>query len=101
MNLLTQLAGFVAATGGKLDPSRVGVEKVSANDVVVGVLNTTYFIAGAASVIVIIIAGILYATSEGDSAKVKRAKDAILYAVAGLIVVMMAFVITGFVIGRF
>lgn len=93
--------GTLPSGGGSLSASSVGIPEVDANDVVKGVLNTVYFIAGAAAIIIIIIGGILYATSEGDSSKVQTAKNAILYAVVGLIVVMMAFVITGFVIGRF
>ena len=99
--MIHQLRAFAEAAGGKLDPSSVGVEKIDANNVVNGVLNTAYFIAGLACVIIIVVAGILYATSGGDSGRVKQAKDAILYAVVVLIVIMMAFVITGFVIGRF
>ena len=93
--------GDLPSGGGSLSASSVGIPQVDANDVVKGVLNTVYFIAGAAAIIIIIIGGVLYATSEGDPSKVQTAKNAILYAVVGLIVVMMAFVITGFVIGRF
>lgn len=93
--------GNFPSGGGSISASSVGIPQVDADSVVQGVLNTVYFIAGAASIIIIIIGGILYATSEGDPSKVKRAKDTILYAVVGLVVVMMAFVITGFVIGRF
>lgn len=93
--------GTLPSVGGSISASSVGIPEVNADDVVKGVLNTVYFIAGAAAVIIIIIGGILYATSEGDPGKVQTAKNAILYAVVGLIVVMMAFVITGFVIGRF
>ncbi len=94
MSMLTYFAA-------KVDPGQVGVPTVSADNVLSGVLNTVYFAAGIAAVIVIIICGILYAVSQGDASKVKRAKDGILYSVVGLVVVMMAFVITNFVIGRF
>ena len=93
-NVLEQIAA-------KINPSEVGIEKIDANNVVLGVLNTVYFISGAAAVIVIIIAGILYTISDGDSNKIARAKNAILYAVVGLVIIMGAFVITGFISGRF
>lgn len=83
----------------EVDADKVGIPEVKANSVLEGVLNTVYFIAGIAAVIVLVIAGILYATSAGDAAKVKQAKDAILYAVVGLVVVIMAFTITGFIMG--
>lgn len=71
------------------------------NDVFNGVLTMVYFFAAVAAVITIVVAGILYATADGDPGKVKTARNAIIYAVVGLLVVLMAFVITSFVIGRF
>lgn len=61
------------------------------------VLNAVYFWSGALAVIVIIAGGFFYITSLGDASKVKRAKDAILYAVIGLGVVLLAFAITSIV----
>jgi len=90
---------LLAAT--KIDPSTVGIPDVGGDALLSGLLGTVYFVAGAVAVIVIIIAGIFYVISEGEAAKIKRAKDAILYAVVGLVVVMMAFIITNFVVGRF
>lgn len=83
-----------------IKPSDAGIPKNSADTVLAGGLNAVYFIGGAACVIVIIVAGILYALSAGDSNQIKIAKNAILYAVVGLIVILMAFVITAFVIGQ-
>lgn len=94
MDLFTQLAA-------KIDAKTNGIEPLNTNDVVVGVLNTVYYISGAAAVIVIVIAGILYTISDGDSGKISKAKNAILYAVVGLVIIMGAFVITGFISGRF
>lgn len=98
MNMLYEL---FAATSTKIDTGSVGISKVDANTVLLGVLDTVYFLAGVAAVIVIIIAGILYSTSNGDSAKVQKAKNAILYAVVGLVFVLSAFIITAFIVGRF
>lgn len=66
-------------------------------DVLVGVLNASYTIIGAIAILVIVGAGILYTISEGDAKKTQTAKDAILYAVVGLVVVGSAFIITGIV----
>lgn len=89
---------YVAA---KLDAGKVGVEKINADNAINGILNTAYFAAGIVAVVVIIISAFFYVTSQGDPSKIKRAKDGILYAVVGLVVVMLAFVITNFIIGRF
>jgi uncharacterized membrane protein YuzA (DUF378 family) len=64
-------------------------------------LNIVYLIAGIAAVIVIILSGIKYTTSGGDSGAVASAKNTLLYAIVGLVVVILAFTITQFVIGRF
>ena len=65
------------------------------------IVNILLFILGAIAVIVIVISGIRYATSGGDSSAVKGAKDTILYAIVGLIVAILAFAIVNFVLGQF
>lgn len=62
------------------------------------IANILLFIIGAASVIVIIIGGVRYVTSAGDSNAVNSAKNTILYAVVGLVVAAMAYAIVNFVI---
>ena len=91
---------LLAADTFKLTPGNTGIPKNSADTVLSGGLDAVYFAGGAACVIVIVVAGILYALSAGDSNQTKQAKNAILYAVVGLVVILMAFVITSFVIGE-
>ncbi|HSD56462.1 MAG TPA: hypothetical protein VLA92_04925 [Candidatus Saccharimonadales bacterium] len=45
------------------------------------------FIAGAAAVILMLVAGIMYVTSDGDSGKVQSAKNTMIYAAVGLVVI--------------
>lgn len=85
----------------KIDPSKINIPTTSAEVVLNTALNSVYMVAGIIAVIVIIIAGYMYVTSQGDSAAVTKAKNAILYAVIGLVVIILAFAITWFVIGRF
>jgi hypothetical protein len=70
-------------------------------DVTVNVVNALFTVAGAVAVIIIIMGGIRYITSTGDSGRIKAAKDTILYAVIGLVVIIVAREIVGFVIGQF
>ena len=65
------------------------------------VTNVLLFILGAIAVIMIIIGGIRYTTSNGDATQTKAAKDTILYAVIGLIVAILAFAIVSFVLDAF
>ena len=92
-NILTQ----IAVSAGEL-----GIPKVEASESqLADAMAVVYFWAGLIAVIIIIIGGFLYVTSVGEPAKTKRAKDTILYAVVGLFVVIFAFVITQFILGRF
>ncbi len=65
------------------------------------VVNVLLFILGVIAVIMIIIGGIRYTTSNGDQANVKAAKDIILYAVVGLVVAILAYAIVNFVLDAF
>jgi Ni,Fe-hydrogenase I cytochrome b subunit len=89
------------ANTGKIDPNTVGVPVTHADTLVSKLLVPVYTWAGILCVVIIIVAGYFFVTSAGNVSNVKRAKDAILGAVIGLVVIMMAFVITQFVIGRF
>ncbi|HSX28000.1 MAG TPA: hypothetical protein VLF60_00945 [Candidatus Saccharimonadales bacterium] len=58
-----------------------------------------YFV-GIASVIMIVISGFKYVTSNGDSGSVQSAKNTLIYAIVGLVVAIFAQVIVKFVIGK-
>ncbi len=62
------------------------------------VINVFSIVIGAVSVIMIIIGGFRYVISGGDSSSTKAAKDTIMYAVIGLVVVIFAQTIVRFVI---
>lgn len=61
------------------------------------VINIFSIVVGAVSVIMIIIGGFRYVVSGGDSGGVSGAKNTILYAIVGLIIVLFAQVIVRFV----
>lgn len=94
---------LLAETSVKITPRDIGIDDpvTSADGTFLNLLNTAYMWAGIVCVIVIIIAGFYYVLSNGNAANIKRGKDAILGAVIGLVVVILAFTITQFVIGRF
>ncbi len=57
-------------------------------------------VVGVISIFVMIVAGLGYITSGGDSSKTKTAKDRLLYAAIGLAVVGLAEIIIRFVLNR-
>jgi len=64
------------------------------------IINILLFVLGAIAVIMIIIGGITYVTSTGDSTSVTRAKNTILYSIIGLVVAFSAYAIVNWVILR-
>ncbi len=54
------------------------------------IANIIAFIAGVAAIVVIMVGGFEYVRSGGESSKVSKAKNTILFAVVGLIVVVLA-----------
>ena len=65
------------------------------------ITNVLLFIIGAVSVIMLIIGGFRYVTSQGDSSQVTSAKNTILYAIIGLIIAILAFAVVSFVTDQF
>jgi multisubunit Na+/H+ antiporter MnhB subunit len=63
------------------------------------VVNVLLFVIGAISVIMLIIGGIRYTVSAGDSTNVTAAKNTIMYALIGLVVAFLAFAIVNWVLG--
>ncbi len=64
------------------------------------VVNVFSIIVGAASVIMIIYGGFRYITSGGDSTRVGNAKNTLIYAIVGLIIVALAQIIVSFVLTK-
>lgn len=92
------LAKLYSLMGQLGDANSLGIPNNSANtSSIQPIMNVVYMLAGAIAVIVIIIAGINYASSGGDAGKMAKAKSTILYAIVGLIVVGTAFMITAYV----
>lgn len=63
-----------------------------------GALQIAFGILGAIAVLIIVIAAMQYVISAGDPQKVAKAKDAIIYAMVGLAVAILAFAIVTFVL---
>lgn len=63
------------------------------------VFNWAYGMAGLVAVIFIIKSGADYLLSTGDPGKVKKATHGLIFSIVGLVIVLLASLITGFVIG--
>ena len=78
------------------------IEKPDSNSDVMSVvkagINVVIGLIAVISVIMIIVGGIQYTTSRGDAAKIKKARDTIIYSVIGLVIALLAFAIVNFVL---
>lgn len=63
------------------------------------ILNVLLTIVGIIAVIYLIYGGIQYITSAGDQTRADNAKKTILYALIGIIVIGLSFVVVNFVLG--
>jgi hypothetical protein len=68
--------------------------------ILVKVLNVFSFVIGVTSVLMVILGGLKYITSNGDSTAITNAKNTILYALIGLVVFLFSQVIIRFVISN-
>ena len=70
------------------------------NGIVTLVINIFSLVVGIVSVIMIIVGGLKYITSGGDSGNITGAKNTILYAIIGLVIVALAQFIVRFVLSK-
>jgi cytochrome bd-type quinol oxidase subunit 2 len=87
------------------DPSNAACNNVddgakTVNNLVATVINIFSTLIGIAAVIMIMVAGFRYITSGGKDDTVKSAKNTIVYALIGLVVVALAQIIVHFVLAK-
>lgn len=99
-NCLSQGSGLDATISGDCDPADtdVGTEKIQ--DIVTLIVNIFSVIVGIVAVIMIIYGGFKYITSGGDSGNITSAKNTIIYAIIGLVIVALAQFLVQFVLDK-
>ncbi len=70
----------------------------TANNLVAKIINIVSLVVGAVAVIMLIVGGFRYITSGGKQDSVASAKNTILYAIIGLVIVALAQLVVHFVI---
>ncbi len=73
---------------------------IDVNSVIANGVNIFTGIVGIVAVIMIVVAGFKYITAAGDSNKVASAKNTLVFAIIGLIIVALAQVIVRFVLNK-
>jgi hypothetical protein len=88
------------AIGSDADCGKTPANGIDLNSVVTTVVNLLSVIVGITAVIMIMISGFKYVTSGGDSSSVASAKNTLIYAIIGLVVVAFAQAIVKFVLQK-
>ena len=84
-------------SGCETDTSGAGAQVENIIQVSINIIS---IVVAVAAVIMIIIGGFRYITSNGDPGSVSGAKNTILYAIVGLVIVALAQIIVRFVVGQ-
>jgi hypothetical protein len=77
-----------------------GLENTNLQSIVGAIIRGVLTLVGALFLVLIVYGGYNWMVDRGDSERVKIAKDTITRAIVGLIIVMGAYVITGFILSR-
>lgn len=85
--------GVNSAAGSGGDPNDI-------NTTITAVINLLSSIVGILAVVMLIVGGFRYITSNGDSNKVGSAKNTVIYALIGVAIVALAQVIVQFVLNK-
>lgn len=85
----------VALTGGACGGGDASVTKI-----IKAAIQILTLIAGIAAVVMIIVAGLKFITSGGDSSAVSSAKNSLVYALVGIVVVALSQFIVHFLLGK-
>ena len=80
--------------------SDIEESETEVDSLIATVINIFSVVVGIIAVIMIVYGGFRYITSGGDSAKVTSARNTILYAIVGLIIVALAQFIVKFVLSK-
>jgi hypothetical protein len=87
-------AGVNAAHGNSQPTDLFG-----ANGIFTSITNVLLFAVGALSVVMVIVGGLRYVVSGGNSTAVTGAKNTILYAIVGILVAFLAYAAVNFLLG--
>ena len=92
---------LVHVAGTQVSSDDVGIPEVPLNNsAIADALSATFIVVGALGVLFLLAGAVRYVMSNGDQAKVKQAKDTIVYAVIGIVVSLSAFTIVQFTLGK-
>lgn len=86
--------------GLKLPSPDINTIRVPLPDLLLRITNILLYLIGTVALVVLIWGGLQYITSGGDEKKIEKAKNTLTYAIIGLIVAIVAYVVVKFILGE-
>jgi len=80
-------------------PDNPGLARGGISDAIANVVTLLAGLLAVLAILMIVISGIMYITAVGDRSRIDRAKSTLLYAIIGLIVALLAWVIVSTIAG--
>jgi|GEM_PF-762591 len=93
--LLAPVVALAATTG---EPA---ITKITLTDTIKKIVTAVLGIIGLIAVLYLIYGGVLYLTSGGNEEQVGKAKNVILYAIIGVIIIVLSYAIVSWVFTKF
>lgn len=81
---------YAAAIAAEVPTIKPVTTTLDPKKIVTNIINAALFFIGAIALIFVIWGGILYVTSGGDSEKTTQARNTLLYAIVGIVIVVLA-----------
>lgn len=81
-----------------LNPGMCAGKETDVNNVFKIIVNVLIFIVGIIAVIMIIVSGIRYTASAGNSSGVAGAKNTLIYSIVGLVIAIFAYAVVNFIV---
>lgn len=102
MGFLSSLITFGDEEAGKQEVKNIinGLPNQDTGTTQDNIINTVLFYLGVIAVIMIIVSGAKMALSGGNPGAVTKAKQMLIYSLIGLAIVLLAYAIVNFVIGK-
>ena len=93
-------SGTTFSTTGGVGSCNYAGANSKVNQILKTVVNIFSIIVGVVAVVMIIVGGLKYITAGGEAGNISSAKNTIIYAIVGLVIVALAQFIVHFVLGK-
>lgn len=96
---LAQTTGLIKSTDNPSNISQATGGASSARQLVLTIVNYFLYFLGLIATLMVIYGGIMYVTAAGDSEAVDKGKKVIMYALIGIVIILLSFALVNSVLG--